>query len=122
MSEGLTMKKTTIVLADDHPVVLMGVRDVIESDDRFEVVGEAFNSTDLVRMLEQRHPDVAIIDYNMPGDQSYGDGMRLIGYLLRHFPETKILIFTMVSNPLILNSLYDLGVGGVLQKHSDLRE
>lgn len=116
------MEKVRVVVADDHPIVLMGVREVIDQDDRFDVVGEAHNSTELVALYRDLKPDIAITDFNMPGDQTYGDGLKLIEFLLRNFPGTRILTFTMLSNPLILSSLYDLGVSGVILKNGDLNE
>ncbi|MBO3277691.1 response regulator [Pseudomonas schmalbachii] len=116
------MEAVRVVLADDHPIVLAGVREVIERDARFVVVGEARNSSELVQLCTDVRPDIVITDYNMPGDRAYGDGIKLIDYLRRHFPDTRILILTMLSNNLILSSLYDLGVSGVILKNGDLNE
>ena len=58
----------------------------------------------------------------MPDDDVYGDGIRLIKYLIRHFPKTKILILTMMSNPMIISALYDAGVYAVARKSDDPAE
>ncbi|WP_275627490.1 response regulator transcription factor [Pseudomonas sp. 273] len=113
------MEKLRIVVADDHSIVRMGVREVVQGDPRFSVVGMAANSSELVRMYGELSPDIVITDYNMPGDANYGDGLKLIGYLLRQFPQTRVLIYTMLSNTLIFSSLYDLGVAGVVPKSGD---
>jgi len=57
-----------------------------------------------------------ITDYNMPADSPYGDGLKLVDYLKRHFPQLQVLILTMISNHLILTRLHELGVVGVIQK------
>ncbi|MNM61405.1 Transcriptional regulatory protein RcsB [compost metagenome] len=111
------MHKTTVVIADDHPIVLLGVRQLIDADERFEVVAEASNSTDLIARLHASSPDILITDYNMPGDAQYGDGLKLIDYIVRNFPDLQVLVLTMVSNELIFSRLYDLGVAGVVQKN-----
>ncbi|KTC36042.1 response regulator [Pseudomonas coleopterorum] len=111
------MPELNVVIADDHPIVLLGVREVVQRDGRFAVVGEAISSTELVEQLRTHHPQVLITDFNMPGDDTYGDGLKLIDYLLRNFPETQILVLTMISNPLILSRLEELGVAGVIQKN-----
>lgn len=116
------MDKIRVVLADDHPIVRMGVRDLLERDGRFEVSGEASTPSELVELYLQVDPDIVITDYNMPGDEHYGDGAKLVGYLLRHFPRTRVLIFTMLNNHLVLSSLYDLGVVGIVLKSGDLDE
>ncbi|MEL7939656.1 MULTISPECIES: response regulator transcription factor [Pseudomonas] len=116
------MEKLRIVVADDHSIVRMGVREVVQADPRFSIVGMAANSSELVRMYGELSPDIVITDYNMPGDEHYGDGLKLISYLLRQFPRTRVLIYTMLSNNLIFSSLYDLGVAGVVPKSSDPEE
>ena len=116
------MDKVRVVLADDHPIVLMGVREVLEAEESIVVVGEAKNSTELVELYQQLAPDIAIADFNMPGDRVYGDGIKLVEYLLRSYSNTRILIFTMLSNSLILSSLYDMGVSGVVLKNGDRKE
>lgn len=116
------MEKTRIVLADDHPIVLMGVTEFIERDERYSVVAQAQTSSELIELLHREKPDIVITDYNMPGDDIYGDGVKLIEYLIRHFPKVKVLVLTMLSNKLILSRLYDLGVGGVVLKNGDLKE
>ena len=110
------MKTFTVVIADDHPIVLLGVRELVERDARFQVVGEAVCSAGLIGLLEQQPIDIVITDYNMPGDSPYGDGLKLVEYLKRHFPQVQILILTMISNHLILTRLQEMGVVGVIQK------
>ena len=116
------MPKMKVLLADDHPIVLMGVREIIERDPRFEVVGQAMSSSELIDKISQLRPDVIITDYNMPGDDHYGDGTRLVEYLRRHFPEPRVLILTVISNPQVLSWLYDLGISGVISKSAGLEQ
>ncbi|MBU6959753.1 response regulator [Pseudomonas sp. CVAP len=111
------MEKLKVIIADDHPIVLLGVRELIERDARFCVVGEAVCSQGLIELLEQQPVDIVITDYNMPADSPYGDGLKLVEYLKRHFPHVQILILTMISNHLILTRLHELGVVGVIQKN-----
>ncbi|PSS48250.1 response regulator [Pseudomonas sp. BBP2017] len=111
------MEKLKVIIADDHPIVLLGVRELIERDPRFCVVGEAVCSKGLIELLEQQTVDIVISDYNMPADSPYGDGLKLVDYLKRHYPRVQILILTMISNHLILTRLQELGVVGVIQKN-----
>ncbi|MDW2776485.1 response regulator, partial [Pseudomonas sp. BEA3.1] len=96
------MEKLKVIIADDHPIVLLGVRELVERDPRFSVVGEAVCSQGLIELLERQPVDMVISDYNMPADSPYGDGLKLIDYLKRHYPAVRILVLTMISNPLIL--------------------
>lgn len=116
------MNKIKVVLADDHPIVLAGVKDIVESDGLCDVVGVAQTSGELMNAIDKHSPQIVITDFYMPGDERYGDGMRLIGYLVRHYPQVRFLVLTMLNNRSILGSLYDCGVSGVLQKSINLDE
>jgi len=111
------METLNVVIADDHPIVLVGVRELVERDERFRVVGEAVCSNELVTLLENTEVDLVITDFNMPADSPYGDGLKLLEYLVRHFPRVRVLVLTMISNPLILTRLQELGVLAVIQKN-----
>lgn len=125
METAMSPQKTTVVIADDHPIVLLGVRELIERDERFTVIAEASSPSELIRVLEEHAPDILITDYNMPENSVYGDGLKLVQYLVRHFPNVQVLVLTMISNSLILSRLYDLGVAGVVQKsqlHNEIQK
>ncbi|MGO2451873.1 response regulator [Pseudomonas taetrolens] len=111
------METFNVVIADDHPIVLLGVRELVERDQRFSVVGEAVCSDGLIELLKNQPVDLLITDFNMPGDSPYGDGLKLVEYLTRHFPGVRVLVLTMISNPLILTRLQELGVLAVIQKN-----
>jgi len=111
------MEKLNVVIADDHPIVLLGVRELVERDERFHVAGEAVCSNELINLLQRQPIDLVITDFNMPANSPYGDGLKLVEYLKRHFPTVKILVLTMISNPLILTRVQELGVVGVIQKN-----
>jgi two-component system capsular synthesis response regulator RcsB len=110
------MRILNVVIADDHPIVLFGLRELIQRDTRFALLGEAVGSSQLVDVIEAQQPDVVITDFNMPGDATYGDGLKLVEYLIRRYPGTQVLVLTMISNPLILTRLHELGVAGVIDK------
>ena len=110
------MRELKVVIADDHPVVLVGLREVIQRDECFTLAGEALNSSQLVEQLALHQPALVITDFNMPGDDTYGDGLQLIEYISEHFPAVKILVLTMVSNHLIISRLLEMGVAGVIAK------
>ena len=57
----------TVVIADDHPLMVAGVRRVLERDDQIEVVGEAHSGAELVAMVDRRRPAVVVMDLRMPG-------------------------------------------------------
>eukprot|EP01133_Synstelium_polycarpum_P005901 gene5901-6830_t len=118
------MQKIKVVIADDNPVLLLGVRELIKRDKRFSVTGEALCSEDLINILTVHPPDLVISDYNMPSDSPPGDGLKLVKYLKEYFPKIKVLILTMIPHPLIITRLYALGVFGIIAKnqlHSEIK-
>lgn len=122
MERGENVRKIKVILADDHPFVLVGVCEYIERDDRYEIVAQVRSSTELIERIKSLQPDIVVTDYNMPGDNNYGDGVKLIKYLIQNFPHVKILVLTMLTNHLMLSRLYDMGVSGVILKSGDLNE
>lgn len=98
------------------------MRELLEKELSFKVTAALASPTALVDHLARELPHVVITDYSMPGDETYGDGMRLVRYLTRHFPRTQVVVLTMVSNPMIISALYDAGVAGVVLKRDDLTE
>src|SRR5437773_5507398 len=60
-------KLIRVILADDHQVVRRGIRDFLTESGEIEVVAEADNGDEAVRLIEQHHPDVAVLDIQMPG-------------------------------------------------------
>jgi len=117
------MKRTRIALADDHPLVLFALRGLLDKDMMFDVVAAVSSPTELVQHLSGPQPaDVVITDYAMPGDATYGDGIRLIDGLVRRFAQTRFVVLTMMSNPMIVSALYDAGVMAVVQKSHGMNE
>ena len=106
-----------IVIADDHPIFLIGLRAVLERDEQVRIVGEA-NSPQALAALLQRCPcDVLVTDFMMPAEPQ-ADGLRLIEHLRRHYPDLPLVVVTMLNNAGLFNSILELGVMGLLSKAS----
>ena len=108
-----------VVVADDHPVILFGAEHALLKFPGLQVVGRARQSTDLVKMLQTAACDVLVTDLAMPGGQ-YGDGLQLLGYLRRNFPNLPIVVLTMLENAALLKRLSEVGVTSVVNKSDDL--
>ncbi|MFT4066136.1 response regulator [Paraburkholderia sp.] len=80
--------KIRIVLADDQPVLLPGVKHELSVLPMLEIMGTAANSGELIRLLNTVECDVVVTDYAMPGGE-YGDGMTLLSYLRRTWPPSS---------------------------------
>jgi len=112
----------SFVIADDHPIILHGIGEMLEQSIHSVNYVSAHTTSEVIDQLNLKLPDVLITDYHMPQDNVFGDGMKFISYVTRHFPELKIIVFTMLNNSLVSNSLYDLGVKAVLYKDRPLKE
>lgn len=110
-----------IVIADDHPVILAGVREALGSERGIRVVAGATDSTALVDALSKLPVDVAVTDFSMPGGK-YGDGVALIGFLRRRFPTVPLVVLTGVGGGQVLASIRSAGVAGIVAKADPISE
>lgn len=106
--------KTRIVLADDHPIVLTGLRNLIESESDFSVVGEATSGPEALRVIREAQPDIAIVDISMPGMS----GIVLTRRLTEEAPGIKILMLTLHEDRAYLRQALDVGARGYVVKRS----
>lgn len=108
-----------VVIADDHPVVLMGIRIALHGQGpRFEIVGEAANGEALVALLSSVQCDLLITDFAM-SDASVGDdGLMLLETLRGSYPDLPIIVLSMLNNPALVQGMLAVGVRGVMDKMS----
>lgn len=114
----MAIRKINVVLADDHPLLLSGIKHEVSNFSTINLAGVAHNSTELIGILDSTRIDILVTDYAMPGGQ-YGDGMQLLSFLRRRYPSLKIMVFTALSNPALANGMMKLGVRSVLNKVDD---
>ncbi|MDI9239883.1 response regulator transcription factor [Lysobacter sp. LF1] len=110
-----------IVIADDHPLIRLGTRSVIEGSAVGDVVAEANNADELLEVLTAHPCDVLVTDLAMPhGGQA--DGLPMIGAIRRRHPEMPIVLLTQASNLSILRMALSAGVLGLVDKGSTVDE
>ena len=106
--------KVKIVIADDHPIVRQGLRQMIEADRNLTVVGEASDGETALQLIETHQPDVAVLDIDMPRI----GGFDVVRELERKKIRVKIIFLTMHTEEEIFQTAMDLGVGGYVLKDS----
>lgn len=112
-----TDRPLRVIVADDHPIFLIGLRVVLEQDNLATVVAEACNPDELLQVLA-RHPcDVLVTDFMMPVELQ-NDGLRLLQRIHRDFPALPVIVVTTPSNAGLFQSMLDLNVRGLLSKAS----
>ena len=108
------MTRIRIVLVDDHPVVLAGIRALLLSVPDFELVGEANTGAAGLKAICECSPDIAVIDLSLP-DFS---GMELARRLSKRCPEVKIIALTVHEDRAYVHPVLDAGARGYLLKRS----
>lgn len=103
-----------VVIADDHPIVREGLVRTIERDKAFKLVGQAGDGAEAMRLIEDLHPDIAVLDLTMP----LMDGLEVARRVQRQGLLTELVVLTMHNDPEHLNGALDLGVRGYLVKES----
>jgi two-component system capsular synthesis response regulator RcsB len=106
---------TSVVLADNHSVVLEGARHHLEKNPTISVIGTANNSTALITKLDQLLCDVLVSDYVMPGE-GRGDGLALFSFIRRRHPNLKVVVLSTIENPTVVRSLLDMSILCIVSK------
>lgn len=112
------MKKTTIFIADDHPVIRNGLHSVFVGPN-FSVIGESDSGPNTVKKVLELKPDVLIADISMPGGL---DITEIIRRVKEKVPQTEIIIFTMHQEQRYAIDSLRAGATGYVLKGSDTRE
>jgi len=103
-----------ILIADDHPVMRLGLSHLIKNEPGMQVVGIAANGTEAIQIAKTTHPDLIILDIDMPEM----DGLSLAHHLKEELPQLKIVIFTAYHNEEAFNKAIDVGVQGFISKEN----
>ncbi|WP_300630943.1 response regulator transcription factor [Pseudomonas sp.] len=110
-----------IIIADDHPIVRVGQKVVVEASGRCKVVGEANGPDELLALLNDLPCDVIVTDFAMPGDQQ-ADGYGLLGLLQRQYPHIPVILVTMFASITTLREAFAHGARAVVAKSASARE
>jgi NarL family two-component system response regulator YdfI len=104
-----------LLIADDHLIVRQGLRLILETEDGFELVGEATDGAEAVQLAGELHPDVILMDLRMPGM----DGLTAIEQLAEKQPEIAIVILTTFNEDDLMVRGLRAGAKGFLLKDTD---
>ena len=108
------MARVRILLADDHTLVRQGLRKLLEERPDWEVIAEAGDGREAVRLAEQHKPDVAILDVAMP----LLNGIEATRQITRRVPGTRVLVLSMHADEAYVTQILQAGATGYLLKDS----
>jgi len=106
------MTKQRILLVDDHEVVRLGLRALLERHSQFEVVAEASTARDAIEQVEKYSPDVVVMDIRLPG----GSGIEACEEISEKHPNTKVIMLTSYAEDEMLFSAIRAGASGYVLK------
>lgn len=107
-----------ILIADDHAIVRSGIRALLQADTELEIVGEAGDGVEAVRLAAELAPDMVLLDITMPPE----NGIKTARRLLEAHPQLRVLILTMHEDESLLHEALRAGAAGYVIKRSEESE
>ncbi|MCM3088118.1 response regulator transcription factor [Bhargavaea ginsengi] len=109
------MRLTNIIIIDDHQLFREGVKRILDFEETFNVVAEGSDGEEVMGLYEQHHPDVVLMDINMPGKS----GIEATGELMAAHPEAKIIILSIHDDESYVTHAMKTGALGYMLKEMD---
>jgi DNA-binding NarL/FixJ family response regulator len=109
---------TRILLVDDHAILLDGIKNLLDKEEGFDVVGLAENAESALEFLAKNDVDIVITDFNMPGM----DGLSLVNSIKRIMPSVKTIVLSMHDETHLVKEILRSGVNGYVLKKDTHRE
>jgi DNA-binding NarL/FixJ family response regulator len=102
----------TVIVADDHPLMVAGVRRALDRDHQISVVGEAHSCPELIAMVERRRPQIVVMDLRMPGMS----GNDCIKKLKGAWPHLKVIVLSACEEPSVIDAALGCGASSFVVK------
>ena len=109
---GESMRSLSLLIADDHEIVRIGLRNLLAGQPGWSVVAEAADGREAVERAKATKPDIAVLDTGMP----ILNGLEAARQIIKSVPETKILLFTMNDSELLIQEALTLGIRAFILK------
>ncbi|HWE81005.1 MAG TPA: response regulator transcription factor, partial [Gaiellaceae bacterium] len=90
-----------MLLADDHKLILDGVRNALEESGEFEIVGEANTGSQVLALVKRTQPDIVVLDIRMPGM----DGLVCLDQIKKRTPEVKVIVLSASSDQKLIENV-----------------
>jgi DNA-binding NarL/FixJ family response regulator len=101
-----------VLIADDHPLILAGIKHALEEADGFEVVAETNNGSQVLPLVSKTNPDLALLDMRMPGM----DGLTCLDRIRARHPEVKVVILSVSTDPDVIQDVLNRGASAYIVK------
>jgi two-component system response regulator DevR len=107
--------KKKIIIVDDHEIVRLGLKSLLDQYPQYEVVSEAKNANEAVAQVESFHPDIVLMDIRLPGKS----GIDACEEIKQNFPDVKVIMLTSYAEDEMLFSAIKAGASGYVLKQID---
>jgi DNA-binding NarL/FixJ family response regulator len=101
-----------VLIADDHPLIIAGIRRTIDHVDDMEVVGEARSGSELTQLIERRQPDLVLMDLKMPGTA----GVEAVEQIRQRWPEIKTVVLSACDDRATIDAALHAGASAYVLK------
>lgn len=112
------MAKPGIIIVDDHRLFRSGLRYILVESGKYQVIGEASNGIEFLELLENKSPDLVILDIRMP----VMDGIEAVKQALSKKPDLNIMMLSMYGESEYYSALVEMGIKGFVLKDADNEE
>ena len=109
---GTCAQPITVLIADDHPLVLAGIRRALDGHEDIEVAGEAHSGPEVLQMIERRRPRIVLLDMSMPGVS----GVDCIEQIAATWPEVKMVILSACEERAVIDAALAAGASAYVSK------
>ena len=104
-----------VLLADDHKLIVEGVKRALEETDDFEVVGECSSGSQVLPMVGRTNPDLVLLDLRMPG----ADGLASLTRIRRQYPDVKVVVLSVSTDENVIQTVLARGASAYIVKSID---
>ena len=104
-----------VLIADDHKLIVQGIRRALEEDGGFDVVAEASAGSQVMPLVSQLRPDLVLLDLRMPGL----DGLMCLDQIKKRFPDTKVVIISAATDEKLIQTALKRGASAYIVKTVD---
>jgi DNA-binding NarL/FixJ family response regulator len=111
-------KRVKVLIVDDHPVVRYGLLQMLSNEPDFEICGEAASAQEALALVDQRRPDIAVVDISLKGT----NGIELVKQIHAMRPEARILVSSMHDEKLFAERALRAGANGYINKQVAVTE
>jgi DNA-binding NarL/FixJ family response regulator len=106
------VRRVRVVIADDHRLIVEGIKRALGDSSDFEVVGEASSGSQVLPLIARTHPDLVLLDLRMPG----ADGLTCLSRIRAQHPDVKVVILSVSTDDNVIQTVLKMGASAYIVK------